>query len=223
MAKLIRACIAMAAFAAIFVIPSAASASPELTHPTGTTVKVGELIEGVNVAHAETPTTTIFTAAGGLEVKCTTAFLTGEVTSNTGTKIAGNITTADFSATPGVTPHTSHCDGGSLGKVTVTTAVPWCVTAEGTKDQFSVWGGKCSEAAKNISFTLHTAIGECVYGKASVGGTYTTHPSDAILTVNKGESFSRTNNNFFCPTSGSIDMAFTLTIDGNTSTPIYIS
>jgi hypothetical protein len=223
MNKLIKACIAMAAVAAFLVVPSMASASPELTHPTGTTLAAGSLIEGINVEHEGRPTETTLTASGGLEVKCTTAFMTGRVHKNSGNHIEGEITKAEFKGTPGVKPHTSHCDGGSLGKVTVTTAVPWCVTASTLDDQFIVRNGKCTEPTGEVKFTLHTAIGECVYGKASVAGSYTTHPSDAILSVKTTESFSRTGGSIFCPGSGTLHMAFTLTTDGDTTKPIYIS
>lgn len=233
--KLLKACIALAAFAAIFVVPSVASASPELTAPTGTTYS-GNII-ATNVAHSTTSEITkMVTAIGNIE--CATATLTGEVETNSGTHIAGNITTAEFFGKPGVKPHGAHCFGGFGGNTTVTPnhtvnpehngvkSLPWCVTANELNDKFSVRGGKCSEIARPLTFTLHTAsVGSCGYEKASVTGTYTTHPADAILTI-ENQEFKKITGGAFCPGSGKLTMAFTLTEDlaGNVEgNPIYIS
>lgn len=232
--KLIRVSIALAAFAALFVMPSIATAlSPELTHPTGVTIPPGELIEAENVAHSTTPTEVVLTTPLG-KVECTTATFTGEVETNNNGHIAGNITTAEFNGTPGVKPHTSHCKS-PFGNITVTPShsanplhngigsLPWCITANELNDKFTVRGGKCSEIARPVTFTLHTPVGVCAYQKASVVGTYTTHPSDAILTVIDQE-FTKVTGSAFCPANGKLDGAFTLRTDTpNDTEPIYIS
>lgn len=239
--KLIKACIAMAAFAALFVVPSVASALPELTHPTGTRAPVGTLITATNVEHTGTSKILKMTIPGFEQpVECATATLTGELTSNTGNHIAGNITTAEFYGKPGEATHGVHCTG-PLGNVTVTPShstnpchtptggsahcsLPWCVTATGEKTEFTVRGGKCSEAARPITFTLHTALlGACSYQKASVTGTFTRHPADAIMTITN-QNFTRltTTGSAFCPGEGALDMAFTLGTDPDDTKPLYI-
>ena len=233
--KLVKACIALAAFAAIFVVPSVASASPELTHPTGSTVPVGTKIIATNVEHSGTSKITKMTTSIG-NIECSTATMTGEVTSNTGTHIAGDITTVEFKGTPGE-PNSAHCFGGFGGNTTVTPShttnpehngvqsLPWCITANELNDKFTVRGGKCSEKERALTFQLHTVTaGTCSYEKASVTGTYTTHPADAILTIT-GQEFTKVTGGAFCAASGKLDMAFTMTTDNNgvSGEPLYIS
>lgn len=238
--KLVKACIALAAFAALLVVPSIASAtSPQLQHPTGIAAQgwteagagKGLLIQGTNVKHSNTPTETVMTTSIG-NVECTTATLTGELAKNKETEIWGDITTAEFKGTPGVTPHTSHCKS-PIGNVTITpshstnpthegvASLPWCVTAKGNEDTFTVRGGKCHEAARSLTFTMDTPIGVCAYQKASVTGTYTTHASAAIATIS-GQEFTKVTGSAFCPGSGKLDMAFTLETDTAEPTDVYI-
>lgn len=233
MKNLIRASIATVAFAAVCVVPSVASASPELTHPTGTTAPVGTLIEGINVAHAATPTPVTFTTPLG-NIQCTTLTFTGKLIKNTGTQIEIEITTFEIRGTAGVVPHTTHCSSitGS-GTMTVTpnhttnpvhngiSSLPWCLKAEGLKNEFTISGGACG-APRALTLTFDTSVaGACSYQKASIAGTYTTHPVDAIFTAANFE-FTKTTGSAFCPGSWKMDFAFTLTTDENT-TPLYIS
>lgn len=237
--KLVKACIAMAAFAAFFVVPSIASASPELTVPTGTTAAVGSNIVGTNTG------VTKMTLVGQEPVECDEAFMTGKVVTNTGTHVLGEITTAEFRGTPGEKTPTvnAHCKS-PLGNVTVTpsktsnvihnnvNSLPWCITSAGSKNTFEVWakpsgaGETCHSATKRkLTFALHSAIGvKCSYENeaAVISGTYTTHPSDAVLTI--------TNQRFlevpatasvFCPNTGDLDMSFTLETESGAA--IYIS
>lgn len=227
--KLLKACIAMAAFAAIFVVPSIASASPVLTSPTGTTAPLG-LIEAHNVAHGSGLSHTTMTIPGFAEpITCSTATMTGELTRNDHVKVEGNITTAQFEG-----PNGAPCTG-PLGNVTVTPShavnpshngtgsLPWCIKAEGLQDTFTVRGGKCSEATRPVVFTLHTSlVGACTYSRASLSGSYTTHPADAVLTLTEVE-FTRVTGSGFCPASGKLNMAFTLRRDNPTTDVIYIS
>jgi hypothetical protein len=240
--KLFKACIVLAAFAALFVMPTIASASPELTHPTGTTATgdhettaltgkdEGITIEATNVSHSTTAKNTVMTTGLG-NLECATATLTGTLITNTGTKIEGEISTAQFNGTPG-TPAAAHCSApGGLGTVTFTPShtsnpaggLPWCVIAEGLQNKFIVRGGTCTEVARPLKFTLHSALlGACVYEKAQVEGTYTTHPVDAIMTITEQE-FKKISGSGFCPGSGKLDMAFTMFTDGKPTEPIYIS
>lgn len=232
MSKLTRAFFVAAVFAALFLVPSVASASPELTHPTGTTAPVGTLIEMKNVAHSSSPKGFATTGATGT-FECATTTLTGELTKNSGTQIQANITTAEFRGTPGE-PNSAHCaTPGGYGVITMTPnhttnpthngigSLPWCFTVE-AEDKFSLRGGKCSEAARPLNFLYHSTVaGACTFQKSVLSGTYTTHPSDAIFTV-QGEVFTKVTGNAFCPGAWGMDWSFTMTTDGN-NTPLYIS
>lgn len=238
--KLVKACIAMAAFAALFVVPSVASAI-QLTSPTGTTAPVGTLIQGTNVAHSKTSVVTVMTTGAG-NIECAKATLTGELTKNAanGAIVEGNVTTASFSGTPSE-PASAHCTApGGFGTTTVTpshtsdtkheyaagkesTSLPWCIKAE-AEDVFTVRGGKCSEESRPLVFSLHTTLlGTCTYSKASVSGTYTTHPNAAIVTIS-GQEFTQVTGSAFCPPTGKLDMAFTLETDPASGSPsdVYI-
>lgn len=230
-----QACIALAIFVAVFVAPSPASASPELTSPTGTRAPVGTLLQGTNVEHGETSKVLKMTTSVGT-FECAEATLTGELTSNQEAHVAGNVTTTEFRGTPAA-PTSPHCAGpGGLGTITITpshitnpshngvSSLPWCITADAVADQFTVRGGKCSEAARNLTFILHsTTIGPCTYQKTSVTGTYTTHPAAAVLTI-QSQKFTKITGSPFCPSEGSLDMAFTLETDpeGKAGQDVYI-
>jgi hypothetical protein len=53
--KLITSCTALLALA-VFILPAAASASPEITHPTGTRLGTGANITGTNVGEPRSET-----------------------------------------------------------------------------------------------------------------------------------------------------------------------
>jgi hypothetical protein len=227
MKTVIRSCIALAA---ILAVPPLAYASPELTSPTGTKAPVGTKVIATNVAHSSTSKTVKLTHAQSGNIECATATATGELTSNTGSHIAGNITTVDFSGKPGMEPHGPDCTWPLFGNTTITPShfsnpchssisgnhcsLPWCVTANTADDKFTVRGGACNEAARPVTFRLVTSSFECSYQKASVAGTYTTHPADAVATVEK-QVFTRTTGSAFCPIEFSLDMALTLATDIN--------
>jgi hypothetical protein len=227
-----QACIALAAFVAVFIAPSATSASPELTAPTGTQASVGTFVQATNVKHLEPNKAIRLTTSIG-NVECNEATLTGELTSNTGSHIAGNITTAEFRGKPSE-PASQHC-ASPFGNVTVTpnhttnpshngvSSLPWCITANTADDKFTVRGGKCSEAARNIVFTLHTALyGTCTFQMASVTGTYTTHPNVAVLSI-QNQMYTRITGSNFCPGNGILDMAFTLESDDEQPQDLYVT
>lgn len=246
--RLIKACIALAAFAAIFVVPSIASAtSPTLFETTAggsnDLVPVGTKVVATNVAHSGTALTTKLVSSAG-NIECETATVTGTVTKNGAGVIQGEVTTAEFRGTSSNPHGTIHCNGGFGGLTTVTpshtsdetASLPWCMRAtEG--DRFEVTGGTCAQQdegkPKALNFRLHTAtLGTCDYVRAAatgpVIGTYTTHPADAVVTINGGENakFTKTAGSIFCPNTGELFMAFTLTTDdGNheTNAPLNVT
>jgi hypothetical protein len=187
-----------------------------------------------NVAHASSVKAFLTTSAATGNFECATTTMTGELAKNSGTQIQINITTAAFSGTP-AEPNSTHCTGpGAYGAMTMTpnhttnpthngiSSLPWCLTVEGAQDEFSIRGGKCSEAVRPLTFVYHSSvIGACTFSGSQITGTYTTHPADAIFTVQKKE-FTRITGSAFCPGGWGMDWAFTMTTDGN-NTPLYIS
>lgn len=242
--KLVKACIAMAAFAALFVVPSVASAI-QLTHPTGTKAPNGTLLMATNVAHAGTSSILKMSTPLG-PVECATATLTGELTNNGANGvIEGTISTAEFRGTP-ANHAVAHCKS-PVGNVTVTPShssnpchtptggsahcsLPWCIRTA-ANDKITVYGeplvGGCANtaAARPITFVLHTELcGSATYSRASLTATYTTHPTDAVATVDAEQPFKRITGSGFCPSEGTLSMAFTLTTDNNgvSGEPVYI-
>lgn len=236
MSKLIKACIALAAFAAFAVVPSIASATNDgiLDAPTNTplapTHEKPIPIVGKNVG-----ATLMKDAPGGnVLVECTSAELTGHLETNQGTptsesKVEGTITTAKFES-PGHSA-TNECTG-SLGTTLVTpaplaeTGLPWCLrsTAAMKTDEFQLRGGGCTSAARAITFQLHvTSLGlTCNYQRLTnepIAGTYATHPSAGQASV-ADVKFERHNSSGFCPAAGYLTMTFNLTSEGK---QVYIT
>jgi hypothetical protein len=206
--KLILAGMAIAAFAAFAVAP-AASASPVLTDE-GKAVEVGKTIIGTNTG------ITIFTSA--LEVKCSTAHITGTVTKNSGTKIEGTVLPAG--ATFKGTGAGEDCTS-PLGSTHVTLVSELClVSAAAPADSFAVTG--CGGAP--VVFTLEvTGTGVCKYSATTINGTYSTGVTPTPVTVSEQEA-KKTEGGFFCPASGKLDMVFDLYTDNlPTETPLTIS
>lgn len=238
MKNLLRATIAMAAFAALFVVPSVASASPELTSPTGTQAPVGTTFIGTNVKHGTAPQQFLTTTPSGT-MTCATATITGEVVKNDGTHFVSRITTFQLSGTE-TNPTSSHCAGfgGSPTSVTPShttnpshngvAALPWCLTASGVKDEFTLFGeveGNCTNGkTRPITILYENAtIGSCTYQRAQIVGTYTTHPADAVLSIS-GNQFTKVTGGVFCPASFEIHLGLTLTTDvsGAEGEAVYI-
>lgn len=225
--KLITACMALIAFAALTVGPTTASAtnSPLLTMPTNTAPVAGTLIKGT------AGVTKLTSTPGGTILECNSATMTGEITKNVTGTVEGNITLATFVGTTepiGSEPDDA-CEGFSPASITAVT--PWCLrsTTAMATDEFQVRGGKCSEAAKKIEFKMVTSPVTCVYERAvgsPIKGSFTTHPTAAKLTVENnsaGSGFTgASTNSFLCPASGFLDMEFTLESDDGKATPAYI-
>lgn len=224
--KIILACMAIAAFAA-FVLPASASASPRLCETAaGGGEPCTNLVPPVKIVGTNTETWKLVGSLG--TISCSTVFMTGTLTTNSGTHIAGDIETADFSGTGAEGKCTS-----PIGDVKVTTTVgngtPWCLTAGGelAADKFSTRGNSCTLASRSITFVLDFAQQTCYYNRtAPVEGSFTTDTSgqDAVLsfenavwTLEKSE-----NTDIFhpCLSEGTLKGAATLeTEDG---TPLYI-
>jgi len=173
--KLITVCMALFALAA-FALPAVASASPQITHPTGsrlnpetgecTTVKKTICIKATNVGE------TLLKDGEGKNTltRCTTASMTWYLRKNTGTEIEADIHTATFSGTGATFDGLNECTG-SINNLTVTTngedpvgtkidegtvpkGTPYCLLATNkmNPDEFQIRGGTCSESARLITF-----------------------------------------------------------------------
>jgi hypothetical protein len=228
--KLIMSCMAIVAFAA-FVLPASAMAlnDPQLTDGSGGAVAKGSLIKAHNVGE------TIFynTAKTIKESVCNNVLLTGEVTSNgvgTGT-VSGKITKANFAGTGPV-----HADNGlaectgEIGNSYITvknlpmevSSTPAMVT-----DEFQVTGN----AGAKIKFLIgSTLAGNCEYEAAGpVKGDYTTGTSatnDSTFKTRATEAGSGSKliaGGFLCPSSGVLDMTFTMETDISETAGVWVS
>ena len=215
--KLITACMALVAFAALAIGPATASATndPTLVDSSGT-LAVGAKVVGTAV-------NTVFTnTEGGTLVTCSNATMTGEVVKNSGGTVEGTISTSHFWGGGGATSaHNGleECDG-SFGDAYITVPGHLCVRSTPTMatDEFQVVGGKCPGEG-NVKFIIgSTVAGVCEYeSTSSVKGDYTTGAGGTMTVRNTqaGSGSKKINNGFFCPSSGMLKMSFSLeTHDG---------
>jgi hypothetical protein len=225
--KLITACMALFALAA-FALPAAASASPEITHPTGTRLATGVNITGTNIGETKIRDT----ANENTLIKCTTASMTGSLTENSGTSVKGNITSTSFSGTGSGGRCTDSFGAAAFVDTNVGNGTPWCLLAKSTfaANEFQVTGNSCGSEARSITFVLtDSVVGTCKYNRTGVvKGTYTTHSTgDAILTVapsTTNSAWTKEEGSVLCPASGLLEMSFTLETDTTASNdPLYIS
>jgi hypothetical protein len=212
--KIILACMALVAFAAL-ALPAAASAV--VAKDTAGTPGVGALIDATNTGN------TVLTVGGSPNVECSKSTMTGSIVENGPNVIRANITAASFSGTSGA--EGKECTSAN-GPVNVTiTSLPWCLSTVEKTDNFTVRGGKCTEGTKNLSFTLDvtTIFGtiSCAYTRAgSVSGTFSTGTEashSTVLTVTNGGPFTSTTGGI-CPAEGTLDMAYDLYTDGKEHT-----
>jgi hypothetical protein len=230
--KLITACMGLVALG-VFILPAAASASPVVTHPTGTTLSVAGTTctgnAGICITATNIGELTLWdTAHKNPLTHCTKATMTGWLSKNTDTEIEGTIHSASFSGT-GPNGECTSTFGGITVDTNLGNGTPWCLKAE-AGDTFSVRGNSCTAASRSITFALtSTTVGTCKYQRANgspVKGTFQTHAAgDAILDVNptSNAAFTLEEGGIFCPASGTLDMTFTLETDSVTPEPLYIS
>jgi len=221
--KLFAACLVIAAFA---VVPSLASANPILTEPTGTALASGAKITATNVG-----ITLMHTSTGDLE--CTTAILTGDLTSNaTATGAKGEITTAKFGGT-GATQSGApepECTGSNFftPNTTITPEInmPWCLETPAAADSFTLKGGPCG-TPREIKFNLDvTGVGTCEYSRtATTNGTLVTdgagaNENTAAITA---VPWTKIGGPGLCPGTGELTMRFSLETDNAEHASIFIS
>jgi hypothetical protein len=191
------ACMALVAFAAM-ALPAIASASPVLTSE-GKTVPVGTSIFGTNTGE------TLF--EGGFNVKCTHAILTGSVSTNNGSEIAGEIPAGNASFTG--TGSGGDCTS-ALGDTHPTVNSALCMESLSGTDTVEVTG-----CGANVTFTLTvTGAATCKYSTSHVIGTFITN---ATATINlKEQPAKKEEGSFLCPGEGKLTMDFDLHTTGGT-------
>ena len=203
------------------VIPSAAFASPQLTYPTGTRLATGSTLKATNVG-VITVTRTDGTSGGN----CSAASLTGSLVKNNGTEVEANIEAASFTGTgtEGRCTIESMWTGNWKFTFGIEKGLPWCLVANSLmkEDEFQIRGGKCSETSRPIYLALDASGGECKYEAGSFRGTFTTEPSDTVLTVSTPE-YPLVSGSFLCPALWRLDFSLTLERDEAGTHPVYIS
>jgi hypothetical protein len=205
--KFTVACISFASLVAI-AVPALATASPVATdtEPPNTAVAV---TVGSKVLMTNTSTWVLTINSGG-KLECSKFSQTGTVTENSGSAFRVNFETLSLQGTGSGGDCTS-----PLGDIKMTfPSLPWCMST--TKvGSFELRSGKCSEAARAITFTMDvTGLVNCSYTKATLNGTYTTVGTVSTFKISE-EAFTGTGegNNIFCPTSGKMDVELDMWTD----------
>jgi hypothetical protein len=193
--KLILACAAIAAFAALVTAP-VASASPVLTNG-GTPVAVGTEVKGSN--------TGIFLFSNGAyNVECTSASLTAKVTSNSGTLIRWEAGVGAFTTT----------GTGASGDCTTPmgpTTLGWgklCFETGKTDNLFVTGCGSAIAMTTNI-----TGLVVCKYTAGSITASFPTN-ADATLALSSVPLVKSEGSGAFCPSEIKFNMDFDLTTTG---------
>jgi len=232
--KLMLACAALAAFAALAVVPASASAANAQVCETEGALCNPVLVNSVLRTHIVAGTISkLFTPLGTVE--CNSVLLTGPVVQNTETISEGTINTADFTGTG---------EGGKctspFGQVTPTTnvgasGVPFCLKlTAGVNDVAEVNGNSCGLAAHAITFVFDLP-GEviCKYSRSTEAGpiigkfTTDTAPenSDLVIHVPRSESgskFTKEEGGILCPSKGELEVSVTLETDVAGTSPVYV-
>jgi len=230
--KSITVCMVLFAVAAS-AMPSTASASPVLTHPTGTTLATGSTLVGAGIG-----TSYFKDGSGSVLAQCSIAKFKGSLVSIFPPE--WTITTWTLEGTGSVWNGMHECTGSSFGfgNVTYTTngggvdgenvtnGTPYCLRMTGLVS-FSQRGGACSQAARKITIILDsTNFGECKYERSTaITGTGTSDTSgSSVLTwaPNETTRFTRAEGgSVLCPSTGSLEMSYRLETENGE--PIYIS
>jgi hypothetical protein len=193
----------------------AASASPVLTEK-GTALAPGAEISATNVGN-------VVRTSGFGNLTCTGSTWHLKVLANgaaveTGNSIEAEVESAVFTGTE----TEERCTGFGAERIT-SKNLPWCLQAGGqlAADTFEIRGGKCSEAAKPITWIMHTAFGECAFSAPKLAGTFTTGESQAHLTIERQEATRETGQ--FCISAFKWDATYSLETTASPFTPLTIS
>jgi hypothetical protein len=202
----------LACLCVMAALPAQAMASPALTEG-GSALKVGSTITGTSVG--EVVGTLGPEEPPKYSLNCEQAHLHGEVVKNSGTEIEVTITSSTVNKQP---------EGTCGGLLRVTSAnTPWCLRMTQTmvKDTFDIRGGKCTEAATQLTTVLYFGLYSCYYTRTALTGTLRTQSEgDALLTTSKQKWVRELPTPVVCTSEWAVDVSYTLeTTDG---TPLYI-
>jgi hypothetical protein len=216
--RILISCFALTAATGFLVQPASASASPELTFPTGTRLATGSLLQVTNFGVAR------FSDGINFPLECPTAKFTGTLATNSGSSVQINFSSMKLEGLGKEGDCASEKEEFKRSVKVTYSNLPWCFKAPALgNDSFEYRGGKCGEEPKPVTLILNITGGpECKYEAASIRGTFKTHPEDAKLEMVselKGES----SNSFLCATSLSTETAMTMERDSLVAEPVYIS
>ncbi|HWN72846.1 MAG TPA: hypothetical protein VNN15_03445 [Solirubrobacterales bacterium] len=217
--KLIHLGLALAAWGAVALAPTFASASPVMTFPLGTPLATGSLLQVTNAG------VSLFTEPEG-RIECLTVKFTGELSANSEGGVAVNLSSME--ARRGGVEEDCKRDWykneiTQEGSVKITySGLPWCFKTAGI-DEFQIRGGSCTGSKKPVTLVFtYTGLAECKYEASSFHGTFTTAPEDVRLLSEQGFEKESTNS-FFCPATMGSDTELTMEKDAPTNEPVYIS
>jgi hypothetical protein len=232
--KIIMACMAAVALAA-FTLPASASASKMTLEENGVVLNpAAGACTGVSGTICVRGTNTdvvpkVTDANGNPLMDCTNMSLTAYLLKNTHAAIEATIHSVMLNGTPGVTPHTTHCNS-TFGNITVTTnpatnGLHWCLrsTEAMAADEVQIRGNGCTAAARPIRLLLDSSVaGECTYERSgAVVGEVTTTPNPALLHFAKQE-FPKIAGGFLCPAKTFLDFTLSLYTDTAAEEPLSV-
>jgi len=232
--RIVAACVAVAAFAALAVIPSLASASPVVTE-SGARVKA-TTPDGVNTIIRGSTVGVQVLSTGLGNVNCEKSTIEGELVKNTGTDFTATLTTFDYS---GDDPEEAKCTTSisdfAGGKVTAKVEVEtpaFCLHSVSGVDHVLIYGevktpvGKHCENTSdrttigfNLIFTTHTggSFATCTYQRPvtePLTASYTTTTGDTLVMTN--QKFTKSAGGVLCPNTGEYTGTYTITTTNGT-------
>jgi hypothetical protein len=194
--KLLLACLAIAAFGAFFIAPSASAVT--------FTDSQQPLAAGTSItAHS----TGFFNFTGAFNVTCSTVHKTGRITKNLTSVVAWDVSKETVSFTG--TGTSSDCTS-ALGSTSVSFNSGLCFESQAGDIM------KATGCGANVVFTLAvTGTGPCKYSTASISGTFTTNSEPVTVTFTEQEA-KLTEGGFFCPGSVKLDGSLDTYTTGST-------
>lgn len=202
-----------------FTAPLYISSGPRVTYPTGTSLAAESKIKAHNVG-----VVSITTSLGTME--CSFAEAAGTLNSNTGTEFKMTIESAAFKGTSTEELCTSPFGNTEWTFNTATNGVPWCLQATSAMktDEYQIRGNSCAGASRPIRAVVETTTTTtCSYErKAAIGGTFTTHPEDALLRFTDDVFLETEPRQSSCPDETQMDASLTLEREEAGTHPMYI-
>jgi hypothetical protein len=192
------------------------SNGPRLIDSKGIALGIGSPLKGV------TPTSVLMTTNLGMS-SCGVGEMTGTLTENNGSVVEADIESAALG---------SGCMSplGFLNWTfnTATNGLPWCLRATSGMgaDQFQIRGNSCAASSRPIRIVNETFSKDtvtCQYERAAaLTGSFTTHPGDAVLTLENAVFLEVAPKTSSCPDEAQLDSSMTLEQEAEKK-PLFIS